>query len=365
MQPRIRKIIHIDMDAFYASIEQRDQHELKGKPVIVGGDPAGRGVVSTCSYEARRFGIHSAMSAARAFRLCPQAVFLKPRFEVYKAVSGQIRELFYEYTDLVEPLSLDEAYLDVTENKKGIIYATPVAREILKRIWEKTGLTGSAGVSFNKFLAKTASDMNKPAGITVVTPQQAEQFTDQLPIRKFFGIGKVTEKRMVELGIRTGADLKKMDKVQLVYYFGKTGSYFFDIAHGKDSRPVNPMRIRKSIGKETTLRQDTDDREKMLQILERIALQVEELMTIRNLSGLTITLKIKYHDFENITRSVTICKPVREATTIMRHVRLLLDNTEAGRKKVRLLGITISNFPDDKGARRIQEQLSLPILQSI
>ena len=361
MRQTLRKIIHVDMDAFYASIEQRGRPELQGKPVIVGGDPDGRGVVSTCSYEARRFGVHSAMSSAKARRLCPEAVFLKPRFEVYKSVSDQVRELFCEYTDLVEPLSLDEAYLDVTQNKKGMIYATTVAREILKRIWEETRLTASAGVSFNKFLAKVASDMKKPAGITVVTPQQADEFTDRLPIRKFFGIGGVTEKRMLDMGIRIGADLKKKDRAQLIHHFGKTGGYFYDIAHGEDERPVNPTRIRKSIGKETTLKEDTDDRETMLTILEKIALQIEELMAMRNLSGQTITLKIKYHDFERITRSTTVPEPVRNTNEIMRHVRLLFDNTEAGRRKVRLLGVTISNFADDKSVRRMYTQLSLSI----
>lgn len=361
MQPRPRKIIHVDMDAFYASVEQRDRPELRGKPVIVGGDPAGRGVVSTCSYEARRFGVHSAMSSAKAFRLCPQAIFLKPRFEAYKAVSDQIRALFGEYTDLVEPLSLDEAFLDVTENKKGIPYATAIAREILQRIREETGLTASAGVSFNKFLAKVASDIHKPAGITVVTPRQADEFIDHLPIRKFFGVGRVTEKRMLELGIRTGADLKKMDRAHLIHHFGKWGGYLYDIAHGEDNRPVNPERVRKSIGKETTLGEDIDDRAKMLQILDQIALQVEELMARRNLSGLTITLKIKYHDFESITRSTTVPEPVRDADVVMRHVRWLLDHTEAGRKKVRLLGITISNFTDHEHRCKMPRQLSLPI----
>lgn len=365
MQQRLRKILHIDMDAFYASVEQRDRPELQGKPVIVGGDPSGRGVVSTCSYEARRFGVHSAMSSAKAVRLCPQAVFLKPRFEIYKAVSDQIRELFHEYTDLVEPLSLDEAFLDVTENKKGLVYATSIAREILQRIRKETMLTASAGVSFNKFLAKVASGMKKPAGITVVTPQQADDFIDRLPIGKFFGVGKVTEKRMQELGIQTGADLKTMDRAQLVHHFGKIGNYFYDIAHREDNRPVNPERIRKSIGRETTLGEDIDDREKMLRILEQIALQIEERMAGRNLSGLTITLKIRYHDFESITRSATLPEPVREAAAILRQVGLLLDHTEAGRKKVRLLGITISNLKDGQPKFRKYTQLLLPIRYDI
>jgi len=211
--PQTRKIIHIDMDAFYASVEQRDRPELKGKPVVVGGDPNSRGVVAACSYEARKFGIHSAMASAKAYKLCPHAIFLRPRFDVYKSVSADLRAIFYEYTDLVEPLSLDEAFLDVTENKKGLVSATLIAREILKKIYAGTGgLTASAGVSFNKFLAKVASDFNKPNGITVIKPDEAAVFIDRLPVRKFFGIGKVTEEKMHCLGIKTGADLKKIGK---------------------------------------------------------------------------------------------------------------------------------------------------------
>ena len=223
----IRKIIHIDMDAFYASVEQRDNHALKGKPVIVGGDPQSRGVVAACSYEARRFGIHSAMACATAYKRCPHAVFIRPRFDVYKSVSHLIREIFLDYTDLVEPLSLDEAFLDVTKNKKGIASATQIAQQIRRQIFKNTeGLTASAGVSFNKFLAKVASDVNKPNGITVITPDQAPDFIDRLPIRKFFGVGRVTEERMLNLGIKTGADLKKLSYDDLVNYFGKAGRYY-------------------------------------------------------------------------------------------------------------------------------------------
>ena len=213
------------MDAFYASVEQRDRPELKGKPVVVGGDPNSRGVVAACSYEARKFGIHSAMPSSRAYKLCPHAVFLRPRFDVYRSVSTDIREIFQEYTDIVEPLSLDEAFLDVTKNKRGITSATLIAQEILKKIYEKTGqLTASAGVSFNKFLAKVASDFNKPNGITVITPDDATDFIDKLPIRKFFGVGKVTEEKMHNLGIETGADLKRMEKERLINIFGKAGN---------------------------------------------------------------------------------------------------------------------------------------------
>ncbi len=348
------------MDAFYASVEQRDRPELRGKPVIVGGDPNSRGVVAACSYEARKFGIHSAMSCARAYKLCPHSVFLRPRFDVYQAASADIREIFQEYTDLVEPLSFDEAFLDVTDNKKGMPFATQIAREIRKRIYEKTGLTASAGVSFNKFLAKVASDFNKPDGLTVITPSQADEFIDRLPIRKFFGVGKVTEKKMYKLGIRTGADLKKLTRSELVLHFGKSGNYFYEIAYNEDNRPVDSNRIRKSIGKETTFSEDIDDIEQMLEILEQIAMKIENLMKKHEAKGMTVTLKIKYFDFQTITRSITLEEPVTEAGTVMQYVRSLLCNTKAGKKKVRLLGITISNFMDDNRKTRKYRQLLLP-----
>ena len=348
MQP-IRKIIHIDMDAFYASVEQRDRPELKGKPVIVGGDPQSRGVVAACSYEARKFGIHSAMASSTAYRICPDAVFIRSRFDVYRAVSSQIREIFCEYTDLVEPLSLDEAFLDVTENYKGMPSATLIAREIKRKVYDRTGgLTSSAGVSFNKFLAKVASDINKPDGITVITPENADEFMDKLPIRKFFGVGKVTEEKMFSFGIKTGADLKKFEKEKLIQLFGKSGSYFYDIAHGLDDRPVEPNRIRKSIGKETTFSEDINDTDQMIEVLEDIAAKLENSLIKKDAKGRTITLKMKYFDFQSITRSITIDEPADSASVIMKYVRPLLSKTEAGEKKVRLLGISISNFDDQE-----------------
>jgi len=348
MQP-IRKIIHIDMDAFYASVEQRDRPELKGKPVIVGGDPQSRGVVAACSYEARKFGIHSAMASSTAYKLCPDAVFIRSRFDAYRAVSSQIREIFCEYTDLVEPLSLDEAFLDVTENYMGMASATLIAQEIKKKIYKRTGkLTASAGVSFNKFIAKVASDMNKPDGITIITPDMADEFIDRLPIRKFFGVGKVTEEKMLIFGIKTGSDLKKFKKEKLIQLFGKSGSYFFNIAHGNDDRPVEPNRIRKSIGKETTLLEDIDDTGQMLEILENIADRLENSLIKREAKGRTITLKMKYFDFQSMTRSVTIDESADSASVIMKYVRPLISKTEAGEKKVRLLGISISNFNDQE-----------------
>ena len=358
----MRKIIHIDMDAFYASVEQRDRPELKGKPVIVGGDPNSRGVVAACSYEARKFGIHSAMASSTAYKLCPEAVFIRPRFDAYRAVSSEIIEIFYEYTDFVEPLSLDEAFLDVTENFKGMPSATLIAREIKKKIYEKTAkLTASAGVSFNKFLAKVASDVNKPDGITVITPEMADEFIDRLPIRKFFGVGKVTEEKMLNLGIKTGADLKKFKREQLIELFGKSGNYFYDIAHGMDERPVEPNRIRKSIGKETTLVEDIDDTDEMLEILEEIAVRLENSLMKRDAKGRTITLKVKYFDFQSITRSVTIDEPADNAVVLMKHIRPLLSKTEAGKKKVRLLGISVSNFDDQVSTALKSRQLLLPL----
>ena len=358
---KIRKIIHIDMDAFYASVEQRDRPELKGKPVIVGGDPYGRGVVAACSYEARTFGIHSAMASSRAYKRCPHAVFLRPRFDTDTSVSAEIREIFYEYTDLLEPLSLDEAFLDVTKNKKKMISATHIAREILEKIYDKSrGLTASAGVSFNKFLAKIASDFNKPHGITVVTPDNAADFIDRLPIRKFFGVGKVTEGKMHNLGIKTGDDLKKMDKEKLINIFGKAGHYFYNIARGIDHRPVEPEWIRKSIGKETTFREDIDDITQMMEVLGRLSVKIENLLKVDGRKGKTITLKVKYFDFQRITRSVTVREPITDADTIMKYVQPLLDNTEAGMKKVRLLGVSVSNFIDETRTVEKYRQLPLP-----
>jgi DNA polymerase-4 len=330
--------------------------------VIVGGDPNSRGVVAACSYEARKFGVHSAMAASTAYRLCPDAVFIRSRFDVYREVSAQIIDIFCEYTNLVEPLSLDEAFLDVTENYKGMASATLIAREIKKKIYDRTGkLTASAGVSFNKFLAKVASDMNKPDGLTVITPDMAGEFIDKLPIRKFFGVGRVTEDKMLKLGI-TGADLKKHKKEELIQVFGKSGNYFYDIAHGLDDRPVEPNRIRKSIGKETTFPEDIDDTDHMLEILDDIAVKLENFLMKRDAKGRTITLKVKYFDFQSITRSVTIDESADNALVIMKYVRPLLSKTEAGTKKVRLLGISISNFDDQQDdCKNVCKHIQLPL----
>jgi DNA polymerase-4 len=344
----IHKIIHIDMDAFYAAIEQRDHPELQGKPVIVGGQPDKRGVVATCSYEARQFGIHSAMPSMTALKRCPHAIFLPPRFDVYRAVSRQIIQMFYSYTDVIEPLALDEAYLDVTENKLHQPSATLIARQIKHQIQEQTGLTASAGVSFNKFLAKLASDFQKPNGLTVVTPQHAAQFLDATPIRKFFGVGKVTEARLKALGIQTGADLKQVSEEQLRTLFGERGSMLYNYVRGEDHRPVLPTRLRKSIGKETTLETDSSDHEQIVRILQHLSKQVEKRLLELGLRGKTITLKIKWSDFQLITRSTTLPVAIQDAHTMMHHLLVLLEQLKSEQKLVRLLGVTLSNLvPED------------------
>ena len=355
----VRKVIHIDMDAFYASVEQRDHPELRQRPVIVGGDPNGRGVVATCSYEARKFGIHSAMPAARAYRLCPQAIFVRPRFSVYRQVSQQIREIFLSYTDLVEPLSLDEAYLDVTVNKFNIQSATWIAQEIRRKIRHETGLTASAGISYNKFLAKIASDVNKPDGLTLVTPEQANDFIAALPIRRFHGVGRVTEKKMQQLGINTGADLLRFSLEDLHRYFGKAGAYYYYIARGIDQRPVVPDRVRKSIGKETTLGEDLADRSRMLTILGALSEQVAETLAAKQTSGMTLTLKVKYDDFQQVTRSISREQAIESSEDILALAEELLKKTDAGERSVRLLGVTVSHLTTDVPALE-SLQLELP-----
>ncbi len=343
MHPQ-RKIIHIDMDAFYASVEQRDHPELRGKPVIVGGPPDSRGVVATCSYEARQFGIHSAMASSRAYRLCPQALFVRPRMDVYRQVSAQIRAIFQHYTDLIEPLSLDEAFLDLTMSDRQPNSATWIAREILNRIHRETALTASAGVSYNKFLAKVASDCHKPAGLTVITPDQASAFIGQLPIRRFFGVGKVTEKKMHRLGITCGADLLSYAEPELVRLFGKQGRFFYRIARGIDERPVVAHRQRKSIGNETTLSEDIRNRDQMLTILAALAEKIEGRMAHYQTSAYTITLKIKFSDFQQVTLSFTNEQPLHTADDMMAIATSLLHDSAAGERAVRLLGLTLSNL---------------------
>ncbi len=357
----MRKIIHIDMDAFFAAVEQRDNAALRGRPVVVGGDPGGRGVVATCSYEARSFGIHSAMSAARAYRLCPQAIFVRPRFDAYCEVSRQVRSIFLDCTDLVEPLSLDEAYLDVTENKLANPSATRIAQRIRQRIFSETGLTASAGVSYNKFLAKVASDVNKPNGLTLVTPEQAAEFIAALPLRRFHGVGRVTEKRMQRLGILTGADLLQHSLEFLQKQFGSSGAYYYQIARGIDERPVVSNRIRKSFGKENTLAEDLADRAQMVTILGRQAEQVALLLKQSDSAAHCLTLKVRYADFQTLTRSLTLAESFSQAVDMLRIAEGLLSKTAAGRQSVRLLGLTVSQF-DQEITAVDPLQLELPFL---
>lgn len=339
-----RKIIHIDMDAFYASVEQRDFPEYRGKPLIVGGSPEGRGVVAAASYEVRKFGVHSAMPSARAAQLCPHAVFVKPRFEVYREVSEQIREIFLRYTEAVEPLSLDEAYLDVTSNRINLPSATLIASRIRKEIRRETGLTASAGVSYNKFLAKIASDIDKPDGLSVILPEEAEEFLEKLEIGAFHGIGEATEAKMRGLGIRTGKDLKERSELELVNRFGKTGRFYYRIVRGIDPREVKARRIRKSIGKERTFSRDVDDLGWIHNFLRELAVKVSESMKKKKAAGKTVTLKVRYADFETVTRSRSFSHRINGASDIAETAIALLGETETGRRKVRLLGITLSNL---------------------
>ncbi len=356
-----RKIIHVDMDAFYASVEQRDNPEYKGKPVVVGGTPEQRGVVAACSYEARKFGIHSAMPAAQAYKKCPKAIFLKPRFTAYREVSAQIQDVFHQFTELVEPLSLDEAYLDVTNNQEFSGSATLIAKQIKKIIKEKTDLNASAGISYNKFLAKIASDMDKPDGLFLITPEQGPEFIKTLPIRKFHGIGKATEKRMNAVGIHTGNDLLQKSLNELVMKFGKAGHFYFDIARGIDLRPVNNKRERKSLGKETTFSEDIGDTGEMFKVLDELSNSVARSLFEKQLVAKTITLKVKYADFESITRSRTIEKPTQSASNITKLVKELLKDTEAGNRKVRLLGVSTSKL-QEKGLKGIDKTEQMDLL---
>lgn len=340
----IRKIIHIDMDAFYASVEQRDNPDYQGKPIAVGGSPTGRGVVATASYEARKFGVRSAMSSRKAMQLCPHIIFVYPRFEAYKSVSRSIREIFHRYTDIIEPLSLDEAFLDVTEDKLKIGSALEIARQIKKAIKDELNLTASAGISTNKFVAKIASDINKPDGITFIGPSKIETFINNLPVEKFFGVGKVTAKKMKGMQIFTGADLKKLSEVELVKHFGKTGYFYYKIVRGIDEREVQTHRETKSLGAEDTFMQDLTTIEEMHEELDKIAEIVFKRLEKSGLEGRTITLKIKYSDFTQITRNHSLPNPTADFDTIIKTAKELLEKVEMEEKTVRLLGISLSNF---------------------
>lgn len=342
------------MDAFYASVEQRDFAELRGKPIAVGGSNE-RGVVAAASYEARKFGVRSAMSSRIAKQKCPQLIFVRPRFEVYRQVSHEIREIFLEYTPLVEPLSLDEAYLDVTENLKGVETATQIAQEIKVRIKEKTGLTASAGVSVNKFLAKIASDYRKPDGLFVIKPSQAEKFVEELDINKFHGIGRVTAERMHKMGIFTGKELKTKTVDFLTSHFGKVGRYYYDIAQGIDNRQVNPDSIRKSIGVENTFDRDFTEPDDLYREIDDILEQLWKRMARVKAYGKTVTLKIKFADFESITRSRTSQLPILEAQLLAKISYEMLHALLPMPKGVRLMGVSLSNltFEDEMIGRQL------------
>ncbi|ULO25576.1 DNA polymerase IV [Methylocystis sp. SB2] len=340
-----RKIIHVDMDAFYAAVEQRDNSELRGKPVAVGGSAA-RGVVAAASYEARAFGVRSALPSVTAKRKCPELIFVPPRFEVYRAVSAQIRAIFAEHTNLIEPMSLDEAYLDVTENHHNISIATTIAELIRARIRAETGLNASAGISYCKFLAKTASDLNKPNGQAVITPRMGPAFVEALAVKKFHGVGPATAAKMRRLGIETGADLKAKSLGFLQHNFGKSGTWYYRIARGIDERPVEPDRPRKSVGAEDTFTVDIFDLEAARAELTPLVAKVWRCCEANSLRGRTVTLKVKYADFQQITRSRTLSSGVGSLTDFATISETLLAPVFPTSKGIRLLGVTLSNFEE-------------------
>ena len=350
-EQHLRAILHIDLDSFYASVEQRDNPALRGRPVIVGGDPQGRGVVATASYEARRFGVHSAQSCRQALQLCPDAVFLRPRFEVYRAISQQIQAIYRRYTSLVEPLAMDEAYLDITSIVgEDLAAAAQIVRDIKQEIFEQTQLTASAGVSYNKMLAKVASAHQKPNGLTVITPQQASAFLDALPVGKIFGVGEVTVAKFKDLGIFCGRELRQLSLERLQELFGKRGTDLYRFVRGEDDRPVEPERERKSVGQETTFERDTMDREEMLAVLEHLAEQVAQRLAELEIAGKTITLKVRWHDFQLVTRSKSVATPLGDVQAMMWCLRPLLGQLLAANRPVRLLGVTVSNFMPQNGS---------------
>jgi DNA polymerase-4 len=344
--PAHRKIIHVDMDAFYASVEQLDNKELVGKPVAVGGSSE-RGVVAAASYEARKFGVKSAMSGVLAKKKCPHLIFVKPRFSRYKEISGKIRQIFNDYTDLVEPLSLDEAYLDVTQNKKGNPSASLIAQEIRDRIFNELNLRASAGISINKFIAKVASDINKPNGQKTINPEEVILFLEELSVNKFYGVGKVTAAKMNNLGIFKGLDLKNKSLEELTKLFGKSGKFYYNIVRGVHNSPVKPNRVRKSIAAERTFSINISSEVFMLERLDKIAEELEKRMMKSETKGKTITLKIKYSDFTQQTRSKTVQSFLQTKDEIMPIVKELVYQ-EKFKNSVRLLGISFSNLDTEK-----------------
>lgn len=344
MTDSIRKIIHIDMDAFFASVEQRDNPSLRGKPVIVGGLPHSRGVVATCSYEARKYGIHSAMPSAVAYKRCPHAIFIRTNIEKYRQVSRQVMEIFRSCTELVEPLSLDEAYLDVTVNRWGMKHATDIAKEIKRRIADELGLTASAGVSYNKFLAKIGSGLRKPNGLVVIPPSKAMQVIDRLPIGKFFGVGEVTEKKLLSLGIENGAQLRELSEEELVQILGRRGKILYLNARGIDERPVVPDRPRKSIGRETTLTEDLVEPEEMIAVLRHLCQKVSQYLRMNQRVAKRVTLKVRFSDFTTVSRSITVDEALQDEDQLLSIASELLSKLSLEGRAVRLLGVTTSKL---------------------
>ncbi len=358
MKDKLRKIIHVDMDAFYASVEQRDNPEYRGKPLVVGSDHP-RGVVAAASYEARKYGIRSAMPSMKAKKLCPHLIFADVRFHVYEAVSAQIHAIFHRYTDIIEPLSLDEAFLDVTENKVGYELAVDIALEIKAAIREELNLVASAGISYNKFLAKIASDYRKPDGICTIHPSQADQFIEQLPIESFWGVGPVTAKKMHKLGIHRGSDLKAWSIVGLVQHFGKMGRMYYDFAHGVDDRPVEEIRIRKSLGCETTLEKDITAQSSAIIELYHVATELVLRIGEDGFQGTTLTLKIKFKDFSQITRSITQENSFELLDDILPQAKKLLSEVDYEDNPIRLIGLSVSNPKLESADKPLYIQLKL------
>nr|WP_263312820.1 DNA polymerase IV [Mammaliicoccus sp. Marseille-Q6498] len=339
-----RRIIHIDMDAFFAQVEVRDNPKLKGKPVIIGGRASGRGVVSTASYEAREYGVHSAMPMAQAHQLCPDGYYVRPRMNAYRDASNEIMAIFKSYTDIVEPLSLDEAYLDVTDLVRRDLSASTIAQYIQRDIYDKTHLTSSAGVSYNKFLAKLASGMNKPSGRTIIHYDNKHEILMNLPIGKFSGIGKVTEEKMKELGINNGEDLYQYSQMELIQMFGKRGSSFYNKARGIDNSPVKPTRIRKSIGRETTFETDQNDDDFILNTIRKLSGEVSSRADKYEVAGRTITVKIKTHDFESLSKQTSVNTPVYDEIEIYNIAYELYNTLKDQDTSIRLVGVSIGNL---------------------
>lgn len=353
-----RKIIHIDMDAFYASVEQRDNPELRGKPVAVGHADE-RGVVAAASYEARRYGVRSAMSSVKAMRMCPDLIFIEGRMKVYKEVSRQIHAIFHDYTDVIEPLSLDEAFLDVTENKRGMEFAVDIAKEIKRRVRQELGLVASAGVSFNKFLAKVASDYRKPDGLCTIHPSQALDFIARLPVESFWGVGRVTAMKMHGMGIYNGGQLRSYSKDGLIAKFGKVGALYYDFARGIDNRPVVVERERKSVGCEHTLEHDISRRSLVAVGLYQVVIDLVGRLARSEFSGNTLTLKIKFYDFTQITRSRTVSYALRTKKQILPLAKELLSVVDYETRPIRLIGLSVSNPFLQEGKKQVAVQLSL------